>query len=50
METPKKPNVHNTSNTLKQLLQDEAYLKAMEIIEQAEKNAYKNGCYGDDDE
>ena len=50
MEIPKKPNARNTSSTLKQLLQDEAYLKALEIIEQAERNAYKNGCYGDDNE
>lgn len=50
METPNKQNARNTSNTLKRALQDEAYLKALEMMERMEKNAYKNGCYGDEDE
>ncbi len=50
METPKNQNAASTSNMLKRLLEDEAYLKALEIIERAERNAYKNGCYGNDDE
>lgn len=45
METPKKHNAQNTSNTLKQALENEAYLKALEVIERAYKNAVKNGLY-----
>ena len=50
METPKKQNAHGTSNTLKQALQNEDYLKAMKLMERIEKDAYKNGYYGDEDE
>jgi hypothetical protein len=31
-------------------LQDEAYLKALAMMERIEKNSYKNGCYGYDEE
>ena len=50
METPKKQDVPRTSNTLKQHLEDEAYLRAYELMERLENNAYKNGFYGNDDE
>lgn len=50
METPKKQNVQGTSNTLKRHLQDEAYLRALEMMERIENAAYKNGYYGTDDE
>ena len=49
METPKKQNAQCTSNTLKQALQDEAYLRALEMMERIENTAYKNGYYGSDD-
>ena len=49
METPKKQDVHSTLNTLKQHLQNEAYLRALDMIERIEKNTYKNGYYGSDD-
>lgn len=49
METPKKQDVRSTSNTLKQHLQNEAYLRALDMIERIEKNTYKNGYYGSDD-
>jgi hypothetical protein len=49
MDTPKKQDVQGTSSMLKQLLQDEAYLKALEMMERIERNAYKNGCYGSDE-
>lgn len=48
MDTPKKQNVQGTLNTLKQALQDEAYLRALAVMERLENNAYRNGCYGDD--
>ena len=50
MENPNKQNARNTSNTLKQLLQDEAYLRALEIVERSERFAYKNRCYGDNED
>ena len=50
METPKKQDVPCTSNTLKQHLENEAYLRAYELMERLENDAYKNGFYGDDDE
>lgn len=46
METPNKQNARNTSNTLKQHLQNEAYLRALEMMERIENTAYKNGYYG----
>lgn len=45
METPKKQNAQDTSNTLKKFLQDEDFLRALELIERAEKNSLKNGFY-----
>lgn len=50
METPNEQNVHNTSSTLKQVLQDEAYLKALDMMERMENTRYKNGDYGSDTE
>lgn len=48
METPKKQNAQDMSNTLKSALQSEAYLKAEEIMIRAYKNAIKNGLYPTD--
>jgi len=45
METPKKQNAQSTSNTLKQALQNEAYITAMQKMINAYKNAIKNHCY-----
>lgn len=50
METPKKLNAQCTSSTLKQALQDEAYLRALAMMERIEKNSYENGCYGYDED
>ena len=50
METPKKLNAQCMSSTLKQALQDEDYLRALAVMERLENNAYKNGCYGDDED
>lgn len=50
METPKKQDVRRTSNTLKKHLEDEAYLRAYELMERLERIAYKNGYYGDDED
>ena len=49
METPKKQDVHSTSNTLKQHLQNEAYLRALDMMERIENATYKNGYYGSED-
>jgi hypothetical protein len=49
METPNKQNAHSTSSMLKQVLQDEAYLKAQEMMERMENTRYKNGDYGSDE-
>jgi len=48
METPKKHRVQNMSSTLKSALQDEAYLRAQELMIRAHKNAIKNGLYPTD--
>lgn len=45
METPKKHNVQNTSSTLRQALENEAYLRALELMHRAEQNALRNGLY-----
>ena len=50
METPKKQNAQNTSSTLNQLLKDEAFLRALRLMEKIEKNTYKNGYYGSEEE
>jgi hypothetical protein len=47
-ETPKKHRAQDMSNTLKSALQDEAYLKAMDLLIRAHKNAIKNGLYSTD--
>ena len=49
METPNKQNAQNTLNTLKQCLQNEAYLRALDMMERIENATYKNGYYGSDD-
>ena len=49
MEIPNKQNARCTSNTLKQILQDEAYLKAHSLMEKIERDIYKNGYYGSDE-
>lgn len=48
METPKKQNVQNTSNMLKQYLQNEDYLKALELMEKHQKIRLNNGLYPTD--
>ena len=48
METPKKHPAHDMSNTLKSALQDEAYLKAQELMINAHKHAMENGLYSTD--
>ena len=45
METPNEHNAQDMSNTLKRALNDSNYLKAMEKIVTAYKNAIKNGLY-----
>lgn len=45
METPKKHNAQDTSNTLKRALQNESFIKAMKVMLQAHKNAIKNGLF-----
>lgn len=50
MENPKKQPVQGTSNTLKQCLQNKDYLKALEKMIRASKNAIKYGCYSAKDE
>jgi len=45
METPNKHNAQDMSNTLKRALNDNNYLRAMEKIVTAYKNAIKNGLY-----
>lgn len=45
METPNKHPVQGMSNTLKRALNDNNYLRAMEKIITAYKNAIKNGLY-----
>lgn len=48
METPNKHRVHGTSNTLKQALNDENYLRALALMEKAQKNRLINGLYPTD--
>lgn len=45
METPNKQSVRDTLNTLKKALNDSNYIKALEKIVEAHKNAIKNGLY-----
>ena len=48
METPKKHHAHGMSNTLKQALSDENYLKALALFERAQKNRLINKLYPED--
>ena len=48
METPNKYLAQGSLNTLKKALQDENYIKAMNLMIQAHKNAIKNGLYSTD--
>lgn len=48
METPKKHHARGTSNTLKQALNDENYLRALALMEKAQKNRLINGLYPTD--
>lgn len=48
METPKKHHVHGTSNTLKRALSDENYLKALAMMEKAQRNRLINKLYPED--
>lgn len=41
METPKNENAQGSSNTLKSLLQNQRYLKALEKLEKAQKKLLK---------
>ena len=45
METPKKHRAQGTFTTLKDALNNENYLRALELIERAQKNSLKNGFY-----
>lgn len=45
METPDKHRVRDTLNTLKKALSDPNYLRAVEKMINAHKNAIKNGLY-----
>ena len=45
METPNKHNAQDMSNTLKRALNDSNYLKAMDKIVTACRNAIKRGLY-----
>lgn len=45
METPDKQSVRATLSTLKKALNDSNYLKALEKIVEAHRNAIKNGLY-----
>jgi len=47
-ETPKKRSVHDMSNTLKQALNDENYLKALALMEKAQRTRLINGLYPTD--
>lgn len=48
METPKKHPAQGMSNTLKQALNDENYLKALALFERAQKNRLINKLYPED--
>ncbi|WP_279148479.1 hypothetical protein [Segatella bryantii] len=48
METPNKYLAQGSLNTLKKALQDENYIKAMDLMIRAHKNAIKNGLYSTD--
>ena len=48
METPNKHLAQGSLNTLKKALQDENYIKAMNLMIRAHKNAIKNGLYSTD--
>ena len=50
METPNEQNARSMSSMLKQVLQDEAYLRALDMMERMENTRYKNGEYGSDEE
>lgn len=45
METPKKHNVQGSSNTLKRVLEDPDYIKALTQFEKSENYRYKHGLY-----
>lgn len=45
METPNKQNARSTSLTLKECLKNPDYLRALDTIIRAQKNAIKNGLY-----
>jgi hypothetical protein len=48
METPKKHHAHGMSNTLKQALSDENYLKALALFEKSQRNRLINRLYPED--
>lgn len=48
METPKKHNAHGMSNTLKQALSDENYLKALAMFEKSQRTRLINRLYPED--
>lgn len=41
METPKNQDAHSTSSTLKNFLNDETYLKALHMFENAQRKLIK---------
>lgn len=48
METPNKQRAHGTSNTLKQALNDENYLRALAMMEKSQRNRLINKLYPED--
>lgn len=48
METPKKHPARGTSNTLKQALNDENYLRALALMEKSQRNRLINKLYPED--
>ena len=45
METPKKQRVPGSSSTLKRVLEDPEYIKALKQFEKSENYRYKHGLY-----
>lgn len=48
METPNKHRARGTSNTLKQALNDENYLRALAMMSKAQRNRLINRLYPED--
>ena len=50
METPNLQSAHSTSNTLKKHLEDETFLRALNMLEKAQKNLLNEIKYEERDE